>query len=433
MKEWTPLIVAMACVASASAQDATQALHQGRITSNNVNIRTGPVIGDSYPFGKLQSGDVVEVIEESNGWARVRTNGDAFASMHAFVSGGTLSADGTVLSLTAETPLRAPNSSAQGAARNSYQSIASLPAGTTLNVIETIEVDGMPVYKVRMPGTATGWVNINYVRKAAAVEAPAVANANGVKSAPAPAVATTQSPATVTNAGGPELDASGPVGATPTEEVVEVDVVVEPPKPTALELFRERRAQLAQLETTWKRVRDQPDRSEELEAIRGQFAAFLDTAGSDATAKSTVQWRLQQIDMLMKIQQENATVAATINALDANSAAIAVIVREVEARADFNAFGYLNQSVVYNGVSLPELYLLADPTTGQAVAYVVPDECFEYDPMLGTLVGVKGDMTYDPTLRVNLIRPRTMESIPAVRTPATPATDGMPVSTGSSE
>ncbi|MBU6210192.1 MAG: SH3 domain-containing protein [Planctomycetes bacterium] len=430
MKEWTPLIVAMACVASASAQDATQALYQGRITSNNVNVRTGPVIGDSYPFGKLQSGDVVEVIEESNGWTRVRTSGGAFAGMHAFVSGGTLSADGTTLSLTAETPLRAPNASAQGAARNSYQSIATLPAGTTLNVVETLEVDGLPVYKVRMPGTATGWVNANYVRKAAPVEVQAAADA--VKSAPAPAVATTQTPALVTTA--PELDASGPAAAAPTEEVVVVEevVVAEPPKPTALDLFRERRAKLADLESTWKRVREQPDRSEELEAIRGQYMTFLDNAGSDAGAKSTVNWRLQQIDLLMKIQQENANVAATINALDANADALAVIAKAVESRADFDAFGYLNQSVVYDGSSLPELYVLADPTTGQAIAYVVPDDCFEYDPMLGTLVGVKGDTTYDPTLRVKLIRPRTMESLPVSRTPTTPATDA-PVTTGSSE
>jgi hypothetical protein len=53
--------------------------------------------------------------------------------------------------------------------------------------------------------------------------------------------------------------------------------------------------------------------------------------------------------------------------------------------------------------------------------------------MLGTLVGVKGDTTYDPTLRVKLIRPRSMESLPVSRTPSTPATDGAPVSTGSSE
>jgi uncharacterized protein YgiM (DUF1202 family) len=433
MKEWTPLIVAMACVASASAQDATQALYQGRITSNNVNVRTGPVIGDSYPFGKLQSGDVVEVIEESNGWVRVRTSGGAFAGMHAFVSGGTLSADGTTLSLTAETPLRAPNSSAQGAARNSYQLIATLPAGTTLNVVETLEVDGLPVYKVRMPGTANGWVNANYVRKAAPVEVQAAADA--VKAAPAPSVATTQSPAPVTTAATPELDASGPAAAAPTAEVVVVEevVAVEPPKPTALDLFRERRAKLTDLESTWKRVREQPDRSEELEAIRGQYMTFLDNAGSDAGAKSTVNWRLQQIDLLMKIQQENANVAATINALDANADALAVIAKAVESRADFDAFGYLNQSVVYDGSALPELYVLADPTTGQAIAYVVPDDCFEYDPMLGTLVGVKGDTTYDPTLRVKLIRPRTMESLPVSRTPSTPATDGMPVSTGSSE
>jgi SH3-like domain-containing protein len=436
MKEWTPLIVAMACVASASAQDATQALYQGRITSNNVNVRTGPIIGDSYPFGKLQSGDVVEVIEESNGWARVRTSGGAFAGMHAFVSSGTLSADGATLTLTADSPLRAPNASAQGAARNSFQAIATLPGGTTLNVLETLEVDGLPVYKVRMPGTASGWVNINYVRKAAPVEVQAAADAAAPKAAPAPAVATTQAPAPVTNANGsPELDASGPTAQAPVVEevVVEEVVVAEPPKPTALDLFRERRAKLADLESTWKRVREQPDRSEELDAIRGQYMAFLDNAGSDAGAKSTVNWRLQQIDLLMRIQAENANVAATINELDANAQALAVIAKAVESRADFDAFGYLNQSVVYDGSSLPELYVLADPTTGQAIAYVVPDDCFEYDPMLGTLVGVKGDTTYDPTLRVKLIRPRSMESLPVSRTPATPATDGAPVSTGTSE
>ncbi|MBM4051524.1 MAG: hypothetical protein FJ270_02120 [Planctomycetes bacterium] len=435
MKEWTPLIVAMACVVSASAQDATQALYQGRITSNNVNVRTGPVLGDSYPFGKLQSGDVVEVIEESNGWARVRTSGDAFAGMHAFVSSGMLSADGTTLSLTDETPLRAPNASAQGAARNSHQSIAALPAGTTLHVIETIEVDGLPVYKVRMPGAATGWVNVNYVRKAAPVNVQAAADAAPVKSAPAPAVATTQSPAPVTTAATPELDASGPAAAATTGEVVGVEevVAVEPPKPTALDLFRERRAKLATLESTWRRVREQPDRSEELEAIRGQYMDFLDNAGSDVGAKSTVNWRLQQIELLMKIQQENANVAATIDALDANADALAVIAKAVESRADFDAFGYLNQSVVYDGTALPELYVLADPTTGQAIAYVVPDDCFEYDPMLGTLVGVKGDTTYDPTLRVKLIRPRTMESLPVSRTPTTPAVDGVPISTGPSD
>ena len=139
-------------------------------------------------------------------------------------------------------------------------------------MLETLEVDGLPVYKVRMPGTASGWVNINYVRKAAPVEVQAAADAAPMAT-PAPVVATSQSPAPVTSAAGsPELDASGPTAAAP---VVEEVVVAEPPKPTALDLFRERRAKLADLESTWKRVREQPDRSEELEAIRGQYMACL--------------------------------------------------------------------------------------------------------------------------------------------------------------
>ncbi len=426
MKEWTPFIVAMACVAQVSAQDAPNALPQGRITSNNVNVRTGPIIGDSYPFGKLQSGDIVEILEESNGWACVRTSGGAFAGMHAFVSGGTLSSDGTTLTIVSETPLHAPNATAQGAARSSFQSIAALPEGTTLAVIETLEVDGLPVYKVRMPSVASGWVNVNYIRKATAVEAAQAADATPAQAAPVPTPVTTQSPAPVANA--PELDASGPTVVTEVDTVVVEEIVpVEPPKPTAMELFRARRAALSELESAWKRVREQPDRSEELAAMKGQYEAFLDTAANDASARTTANWRLEQIDMLMRIQAENARVATTISQLNQDAQALAVLAAAVEARADFDAFGYLNQSVVYDGETLPELYVLADPTTGQAIAYVVPNECFEYDTMLGTLVGVKGDTSYDPTLRVELIRPRSMEAIPVKRMPSTPAVDTPPL------
>jgi len=50
------------------------------INADNVYVRSGPSVNSAYPFGKLKLGDVVEVEEESYGWAKIRTRGGAFQS-----------------------------------------------------------------------------------------------------------------------------------------------------------------------------------------------------------------------------------------------------------------------------------------------------------------------------------------------------------------
>ena len=92
--------------APAEAPAAANAPSKGftaTVSADNVYLRSGPSKVSAYPFGKMKIGDVVEVDEESYGWAKVRTRGPAFGNTYAYVLANekvTLSPDGKTLTLS---------------------------------------------------------------------------------------------------------------------------------------------------------------------------------------------------------------------------------------------------------------------------------------------------------------------------------------------
>jgi hypothetical protein len=77
----------------------------------------------------------------------------------------------------------------------------------------------------------------------------------------------------------------------------------------------------------------------------------------------------------------------------------------MRTRQPWDAVGRLNASSIYNGERLPLLYRLQDQGTGQTIAYILPTPEFDLPSMLGLLIGVKGPMRYDESLRLNTILP----------------------------
>jgi hypothetical protein len=66
---------------------------------------------------------------------------------------------------------------------------------------------------------------------------------------------------------------------------------------------------------------------------------------------------------------------------------------------------------VYDGATLPLLYRLQDPTSGQTVAYLVPDDSYTLSTMLGTLIGVRGEKCFDDALKLDTITPTTIDPL----------------------
>lgn len=469
-----------AAAQSGAASGAASKSYWAAVTADNVFVRSGPSVQSSYPFGKLRLGDMVEVLEESYGWAKVRCTGPAFSEVVGYVPADrrlTLAADGSTLTITAKTEVKAPNIGNKASPDASWKPIARLNPGDTLKVVGEAEGDREKVYKVVLPESAEGWVNLNFVRRATPAEveasraapakAPAMA-AGGAEQAPAgspkePAgakpknarggktpgdshvagadrTAGTDASPSVTDDGAAGAPPPAPAGGAPAEQGREAEPAVvakprrsEPPALTPAQTeAAARRAAFEDLEAIWGAVKAEPLASAELGALRGRYLELLEQPllARDIRAMATA--RVEQLNVKLELQERIYRLQAMRADLDLDLDRIRAVRLAIEARSDYDAVGVLNASTVYDGKRLPVLYRLQDPGVGQTVAYVVPKEDFQLSTMLGVLVGIKGAKRYDESLRVNIIEPRSIDILTQrkepqatpVDAPAGPATIG---------
>ncbi|MDA1007919.1 MAG: hypothetical protein O2800_02800 [Planctomycetota bacterium] len=385
------------------------------ITGERVYVRVAPDSQVAYPFVQCARGAIVRVISRENGWARVKTEGPTFVGATAFIVDdrrATIAPDGATLTIDARTELLAPDLQRKSDPEASWKAIASLDPGTTFRVIEVLQSHGKSFVKVPMPSTADGWISESFLRDANAEDVARAMQgaeaASNVQVADAtnttPDTTDTTTPATTTAT----TDASAPV-AEP------VDERFEPAAPSPEMLARTARQEtFVELETMWKAVRDQPIASEELGALRARFEALSVEAAGEPTLATRAKSRTEQITLRMEVQERVIAVAALRSEMTREQEEFIAVARAIEARSDFSVVGVLNASTVYDGVRVPLLYRIQDPATGATLAYIQPQEGISADlltTMLGTLVGLKGEVNFDSAFGVNLVIPRSIENL----------------------
>ena len=369
------------------------------MTADNVYVRSGPSVQSSYPFGKLNRGAVVRVAEENFGWARVQTAGRAFAEINGFVPLDEriqLSTDGTSITATAVTELRAPNIGTESTPDSSWKQIGRIEAGATLTVVNRIDGERGSVWCVRLPEMGEGWINSNFLRRSTTAEAAAFD-----KAVVAEVVA--------------ELTTEGAT-ANPTEPgtVASESIAIEtkPAKPTksperiAADL---RRTTFAELEAAWLKVKGQSVATAEVGALYARYVAFSVDVANDPSLASRIAARIAQLEVQQEVQNKILELQATKARLTGECDQINGVAVAIEARSEYTAVGVLNASIIYDGVNLPLLFRLQDSSTGQTVAYVVPGDGFQLSTMLGTLLGIKGEKAYDDSLKLDTITPKTID------------------------
>ncbi len=373
------------------------------VTADNVYVRSGPSVQSSYPFGKMDRGEVVRVVEENFGWARVQTAGRAFADMNGFIpvdDRAQLSVDGATITANATTELRAPNISADSTPDSSWKQIGRIEAGATLAVIARIDAERGSVWSVRLPEMGEGWINSNFLRRSTAAEAVAFDKAVVNEE-----IATIATEAAMIEA------SSAP--SEPNALVTEIVVTeTKPAKPTktpeqiATEL---RRATFADLEVAWLKIKGQPTAEAEVGALYARYVVFAAESANDPSFQARAASRIAQLEVQQEVQNKIFELQATKARLTGECEQINGVAVAIEARSEYTAVGVLNASLVYDGVALPLLFRLQDPSTGQTVSYVVPGDGFQLSTMLGTLIGVKGEKSYDDSLKLDTITPKTID------------------------
>ncbi len=441
---------------AAQATATADAPYWAVVTGTTVNVRSGPSAQSAYAFGKLRNGDVVRVLREEFGWARVEPQGSPFAGAYGLVPADrrvTLSADGTSATVSARTELRAPNIDAGGAPDKSWKQIGTVEAGTTLAVSGTVAGERESVYKVALPANAEAWVNMQFLRKASDAEAAsanvaptaAVPAANAATPAPTTPAAHDPSLAETAPSASPAVPAvSSPVDAAApqslsapaippllgqpapnanTEATPKSEPELGAPAPAPKPRFVSRRAALDDLERQFKAVRSQPDASAEFDALRAKYEELAEATEATGSVKGVANARAQQLRLLTETQYEMQSLERRKSEQDQNKQGIAKLILDIQRRADYTAIGVLNASAVYDGERLPELYRLTDPMTGATVAYVEPNADIAMGPMIGTLVGVKGGKEYDPALRISVIAPLAIELLTTRQSPQVTKTE----------
>ncbi|MCH7798900.1 MAG: hypothetical protein IID28_10720 [Planctomycetes bacterium] len=383
-----------------------------------------------YPFGRVQTGDVVKVIGEKAGWARVATVGPAFEEFFGYVRYATssipsfrLSLDGASGSTIGPTDIFAPNLDARMDPASSWKPATTLAANRTLRVIETTTLATEVVHKVVLPADAEGWIDLQRLRPATPAEvsvweaamkestgAPPVSRAPDRPAMPITLAPITHAPsarAPITQA--PVGRAAPNVGMAievPPAMVPNTPVAVRP-RPVSPER-RRARIMLDDLEAAYARLLVEPTESAEVGPLR---LLYLDLAKRSRDSRSISRFaktRAQQLALWSEVQRRRLDLAGALDRARRTTESAESARLVMEAMDRYEVVGLLDASTIYDGKRLPKLLRIRDDT-GRTLSYLEPDDRFDYAKLLGHRIGIVGDRSDDNGLRVTLIDPRRID------------------------
>lgn len=449
---WMVLAVfALACGVS-SAQTGAGAGTWSVVVGDDVAVRSGPSVESFYHFHKVKKGDMVRVVGESNGWAQVKLTGPAFADAYGYVKADQrvqMSTDGKSGTVVAKTDLLAPNLVTKGNPDSSWKPLARLNANDALVVLGTVPGSRDTVYKVKLPAEAEGYINQAFLRPASADELSAyeaklgkpVSDKPLAPTATAPKVEDAATPRTtdevkravndpatpgtsapvkpVTNGAAPETPTNGaatqptatdkPVPAIVSEESDAADGEAPATAPAIEERVQETKkleqVTLSDLEWAHEVASKEPMRSAEFGPLRQRYLEFAARPGTSEYERKYATLRADKLSVREKAQQTMLELEELKRRNNMEKEDIEAVLTKIQARADYVAVGRLNASSIYDGKRLPLLYRVQDDGTGQTVAYMRPGSSFDLTGMLGQLIGIVGEKSYDGALRLNLIAP----------------------------
>lgn len=430
---------ALTLVHTATAQNAATPPYMASITSSEANVLSGA--DASYdPFGKVKKDELVKVIGEKNGFARIVTYGPAFESFYGYIKYPKaetgrfrLNADGRTGLTLGITEIFAPNLTAGGNPAESWKPLVRLQAETPVNVIETLTTDKENVHKVRLPENAEGWIVLTQLRKATTTEIAgweaAIAVAKNPKPVEPPKPAPAQTPTPVPNT--PSTDTTTtPEQAVevtetiPAEEVpaVEIAAPVEPAKPVEPPAPKPKTIEqkYQDLEAAYQLLRRQETADAEIQPLRELYLSLAAEAPARSPIVRLCDARAEQLAIWIDVQERMYRVAE-VKARVSSAQQDAELARQgVIARADYVAVGRLESSIIFDGQRLPRFLRLQDPGTGRTIAYLEPDDNYNLVSLLGHLLGVVGEKHFDDGLRLNVVEARRIDILgpQGERTPA---------------
>jgi hypothetical protein len=431
----SPLAAQSSPAPTAAKPAAVKTPYDTTITADTAEVRAAASKETGYVFGALAKGASVRVLQEEAGWVRIETTGGAFDGWVGFVKAGpgiTLSADGKSIKVGTRADICAVNSERDFKPDASYRPIGFLQKGDEAAVVEQVQGDGgATYYAVQLDRRTSGWI------AASACARPTAPETTNPSTTPKPASTetvvdtsttktvvevdtetgqvikadvTTGETVVVTEGEGATLNATDATNTTATKTAPTTENSDEAAARAKI-AAQVKRIRVADLNASYKAMRAQPTELAEFEALRDRCVAIVDDSSSTRSEIEGAKFLAKKVELDLTIQKDLREIAERKRKLDANFKGVADLELATMARLPYDNVGRLNASKFYTGERMPLLYVLQDPGTGYTIAYLVPNETYDLSAMLGLLVGVKGPVKYDESLRLNVINPTAVVPI----------------------
>jgi uncharacterized protein YgiM (DUF1202 family) len=434
--------IALAVSSAVHAQASEDISFTGVIKGTDVYVRCGAA-ESYYPFTRVNAGDLVKVTGEKFDWYRIGTLGPAFKHATGFIKYAKgdagrfrLAADGKSGVTLGKTEVIAPNLDSNNNPKDSWKSIARLEADQALRVLQTTETEQDVIHKIALPQAAHGWVSKAYIDRATDAQAeqfklvlegkvadrkPSKGDALSSAADESADVQPVKRPSNdrrwddgFDESFTPGHDDGDQGHAALARDPVDPDLGALAPvapgepaaatQPTQIEL-----PTFDDLEAAFKLLQKEPIESAEVGPLRELYLGFMARTTDDTRKAVHAKRRADQLQIWADIQKKRAELDAVRAKVKLSAQETEAVRQALESSAEYDAVGRIAASTIYDGERLPKLLRLQDAATGRAIAYLKPDVKYELVNLIGNLVGIVGEKTYDETLRLNVIETRRID------------------------
>ena len=377
----------------------------GVVTSTKTLVRCG-ANESYYPIATVQTGNLVRIVGKRQEWLKCETDGGVFQSTVGYVkypssNEGAMTIKGETGTATMELEILGNNIETEELYR-SWRPICRLNEGDSVTVVNTTNTDpgtlhrdAYVVHTVSIPSRATGWIHQSAITKA--TNEQAAAWGDWTSTVAVNAETTEESDATEVVIVSAQQTEEGTIENTSIEE--------EPSEESFTPLS------LAELEVKWKKMADEPVMSAEVTPLRDMYTELLIGSTGDLVVERIATNRIKQLDVWAGLQSQRVKIDNLKNELAENSQNVN------EYRDVFDSFdgyaitGKLALSNTFDGRLRPFLYRIQDPKTGRTLGYVKDHEQFQFGELVGQIVGIKGDATWDPHWRIQMVEGTSLDLV----------------------
>ena len=166
---------------------------------------------------------------------------------------------------------------------------------------------------------------------------------------------------------------------------------------------------LDDLEGALKNLQKEPIETAEVGPLRELYMDLARRSAGEARIVRYANGRADQLQVWSDIQKKRAEVDVLRNKAKMSAEEAIAVQQALESSAEYTVVGKVITSTIYDGKNLPQLLRLQDASTGRTVAYLRLDEKYQAANLIGSLVGIVGDKSYDGSLRLNIVEPRRID------------------------